>query len=90
MQDAEHHYEKIREGIMRATFIRQDLVKTFTEYEPKKVRGLNKAYTETLREIIRQGELFLDKTDNLELGIKIGQIIENYRAFLSTHDGDDQ
>ena len=75
---------------MRATFIRQDLVKTFTEYEPKKVRGLNKAYTETLREIIRQGELFLDKTDNLELGIKIGQIIENYRAFLSTHDGDDQ
>lgn len=87
MQDAEYHRKAIEEGIMRATFIRQDLVKTFTEYEPKKVKGLNKAYIETIKEIVRQGELFLDKTDNIELGLKVAQIIENYRAFLSTRDG---
>tara|TARA_Y100000310_G_C19979573_1_gene489145 strand:- start:154 stop:423 length:270 start_codon:yes stop_codon:yes gene_type:complete len=84
MEDAEYHRKAIEEGIMRATFIRQDLAKTFTEYEPKKVRGLNKAYIETIKEVVKQGELFLDKTDDIELGVRIAQIIENYRAFLST------
>ena len=84
MENAECHHKAIKEGIMRATFIRQDLAKTLTEYEPEKVRGLNKAYIETIKEVIRQGELFLDKTDDIELGVKIAQIIENYRAFLST------
>ena len=84
MQNAKSHYKSIREGIKRASLIRQDLAKTITEYEPEKIRGLNKAYIDTIKEVIRQGELFLDKTESLELGLKVGQIIENYQAFLST------
>ena len=83
MQNAESHYEAIKEGIVRARLIRQDLVETLTEYYPEKVRGLNKAYIETIREIIRQGEFFLDKTHDLMLGLKVGVMIENYRALLS-------
>ena len=48
------------------------------------MRDLNKAYIETAREIIRQGELYLDKTENFDLGLKVVQIVENYRALLST------
>jgi hypothetical protein len=88
MQDAKSHYEAVKEGIMRASLIRQDLAKTPTEYEPKKAQGLNKAYIETIKEAIRQGEFFLDKTDDLELGLKVCQIIENYQALLSALDYD--
>ena len=39
MESADHHYKAIEEGIMRPKFIRQDLAKTLTEYNPEKVRG---------------------------------------------------
>ena len=60
------------------------IAKTLTEYHPEKVRGLNKAYIDTIKQVIKQGNLFLDKTDNFELGLKIAITIENYQAFLST------
>ena len=84
MKNADNHYNSIKEGINRARLIRKDLQNTLTEYEPEKVRGLNKAYIATIKEIIRQGELFLDKSEDFELGLKVATTIENYKAFLST------
>tara|TARA_B100000029_G_C17358529_1_gene881648 strand:+ start:577 stop:852 length:276 start_codon:yes stop_codon:yes gene_type:complete len=78
------HYKAFEEGINRASLIRKDLHKHPTEYYPEKVRGLNKAYIETIKEIIRQGEKFLDSSDNFLIGLKVASTIENYRAFLST------
>ena len=83
MKDADYHYKAYREGIHRASLIRKDLSAHPTEYFPEKVRTLNKTYILTVREIIKQGELFLDKTNKLMLGLKVATAIENYRAFLS-------
>ena len=85
MNEKSHrHYKALKEGIDRARLIKLDLKKTLTEYEPEKVRGLNKAYIDTIKEVIRQGEHYLDKSDNLEVGLKVAISIENYRAFLSS------
>ena len=84
MSDAQLHYDAYKEGIVRATLIRKDLGHTLSEYEPQKVRDLNKAYLETVREIIRQGDLFLDKSSDLERGLKVAITITNYTALLST------
>ncbi len=84
MPKANDHFKAFKEGISRARLIRLDLRKTLTEYEPEKVRGLNKAYIETIKEVIRQGELYLDHTEDFPLGLKIAITIENYKAFLST------
>ena len=84
MLTPDDHYKSFREGISRARLIRRDLRKTLTEYEPQKVRGLNKAYIETIKEVIRQGEFYLDKGEDFSLGLKIAITIENYKAFLST------
>ena len=84
MPHANDHYKAIQEGILRAKLIRKDLSQTPTEYYPEKVRGLTLAYIQTIKEIIKQGEFFLDKGGEFELGLKVTQIIENYRAFLST------
>ena len=78
------HYKAMREGILRATLIRKDLALSSTEYFPEKVRGLNKAYIRTIREIIRQGDFYLDKDPDFWLGLEVVQIVENYKAFLST------
>ena len=78
------HYKSMQEGIIRASHIRKDLSKYTTEYYPEKVRGLNKAYIATIKEVIRQGEKFLDLSTNFSVGLKIAVTIENYRAFLST------
>ena len=86
VKDADCHYKAYKEGIMRASLIRKDLLSHPTEYFPEKVRGLNKAYILTVKEIIRQGEFFLDKTDRLMLGLKVASTIENYRALLSIID----
>ena len=82
--NADEHHEAMQEGIFRASLIKKDLEKYNTEYYPQKVRALIKAYIETVREIIRQGEGFLDKSENFELGLKVAQITQNYKAFLST------
>jgi|TARA_R110000824_G_scaffold349395_1_gene536269 hypothetical protein len=84
MSDSYKHLKAFKEGIQRARLIRQDLRKTLTEYRPEKVRGLNNAYISTIKEVIKQGNLFLDKTDNFELGLKVAITMENYQAFLST------
>ena len=85
MNEKSHrHYKALKEGTDRARLIKRDLKKTLTEYEPEKVRGLNKAYIDTIKEVIRQGEHYLDKSDNLEIGLKVAITIENYRAFLSS------
>jgi len=86
MPDSQKHLKAFKEGIHRARLIRQDLRETLTEYHPEKVRGLNKAYIDTIKQVIKQGNLFLDKTDNFELGLKIAITIENYQAFLSALD----
>ena len=69
---AEEHHEEMQGGIFRASLIRKSLEDHPTEYYPEKVRALNKSYIKTAKEIIRQGELFLDKT----------QITENYKNLL--------
>ena len=48
------HYKAVHEGIVRARLIRRDLKNHPTEYYPEKVRGLNKAYISTVKEIIKQ------------------------------------
>lgn len=82
MSIEDQSYKAMGEGILRARLIRRDLSNTLTEYEPEKVRGLNRAYIKTVKEIIAQGERYLDHCSNLELGVKISTIIENYRALL--------
>ena len=87
------HYKAIHEGINRARLIRRDLEKHPTEYYPEKVRGLNKAYIATVKEIIRQGNIYLDQywdsnidSNDFDKGLEVATIVENYRAFLSTLD----
>jgi hypothetical protein len=77
-------YKAILEGINRARLIRNDLKKYQTEYYPEKVRGLNKAYIATVREIIRCGDIYVDANVDFWRGMEVVQIVENYRAFLST------
>ncbi len=78
------NYKAVKEGINRARLIRLDLKKHPTEYFPEKVRGLNKAYIDTVKEIIRQGDIFIDKNTNFDLGLEIAEIVEKYRDFLQT------
>ena len=89
----QYHYKAIHEGINRARLIRRDLEKHPTEYYPEKVRGLNKAYIATVKEIIRQGNIYLDQywdsnidSNDFDKGLEVATIVENYRAFLSTLD----
>jgi len=90
MPNADDHYKAIQEGILRARLIRKDLKEHLTEYYPEKVRGFTKAYIQTVKEIVRQGEIFLDKSHDFELGLEVVQIIENYKAFLSTLNKDNE
>ena len=84
------YYKAVQEGITRASLIRKDLDKHETEYYPEKVRLLNKTYISTVKEIIRQGELYIKSLGlwtNPEQALKrleVEQVVENYRAFLST------
>ena len=82
----EEHYKRFEEGIRRARLIREDLKIHPTEYFPEKVRGLNKAYIATAKEIIRQGNFFLDKSEDFELGLKVATIIEGYKNLLRQID----
>ena len=81
---ADGNYKAFLEGITRARLIRKDLENHPTEYYPEKVRGLNKAYLGTVKEIIRKGEDCLDEDIDFDKGMEIATIIENYRAFLLT------
>lgn len=78
------HYKAVHEGINRARLIRKDLKNTLTEYYPEKVRGLNRAYIDTVKEIIRQGDMYIDMDDDFNKGLEVAMIVENYKAFLST------
>ena len=80
------HYKALQEGIQRARYIRRELAETETEYFPEKVRGLNKAYIGTVKEIMRQGNLYLDNNPDFWVGLEVAQIVENYSSFLSTID----
>jgi hypothetical protein len=82
--DPEDHYKAVQEGITRARLIRKDLENHPTEYYPEKVRGLNKAYISTVKEIIKRGDMYIDSNVDFWRGMEIAQIVENYRAFLST------
>ncbi len=86
MSTARTHLLAFKEGIRRARLIREDLAKALTEYDLKKVRGLNKAYIETLKQTITQGELYLERSTNLNTSLRVAQAIDNYKAFLSTLD----
>ena len=90
MSNAIDHYNAVQEGIVRARLIRKDLKKFLTEYYPEKVRVLTRTYIQTIKEIVRQGEIFIDKTEDFELGLEVVQIIENYKAFLSTLNKDNE
>ena len=78
------HYKAVYLGIARARNIRKELQEHPTEYYPEMVRSLNQAYLSTIRGIIRQGDLYIDTSDDFEKGIEIATIVENYRAFLIT------
>jgi hypothetical protein len=80
MSKAEEHYKAVQEGILRARLIKQDLHEHPTEYYPKKVRGLVKAYIDTTKQVIQEGEKFIDTSEDFERGLEVAQIIENYRA----------
>ena len=80
MSKAEEHYKAVEEGILRARLIKQDLSDHPTEYYPEKVRGLVKAYIDTTKQVIQEGEKFIDTSEDFERGLEVAQIIENYRA----------
>jgi hypothetical protein len=80
MSKGDKHYKAMQEGILRAKLIKQDLHKHPTEHYPEKVRGLVKAYIDTTKQVIREGEKFIDTSENFERGLEVAQIIENYRA----------
>jgi hypothetical protein len=84
MQTSIDHYNLFKEGISRARLIRADLKRSLIKHEHRKIKGLNKAYIETIKEVIRQGDYYLDKDGDFKLGLKIAITIENYKAFLST------
>lgn len=79
----EESYKAYNEGILRASLIRKDLTKYTAEYYPEKVRGLIKAYFSTMKEIIKQGEKYIDTTTNFEEGLRVVIAIENYRSLMS-------
>jgi hypothetical protein len=83
MQTPNDHLDLFKEGIHRAKLIREDLKLSLIEQDLKKIKGLNKSYIDMVKEIIRQGEYYLDKSNDFQLGLKIAITIENYRAFLS-------
>ena len=80
MSKGDEHYKAMQEGILRARLIKQDLNEHPTEYYPEKVRGLVKAYIATTKQVIAEGEKFLDLSEDFERGLEVAQIIENYRA----------
>jgi len=77
-------YNIYREGILRARLIRQDLERHPTEYYPDKVRGLNESYIDTIKEVIKRGDEYIDMDANFEKGLEVAQVVETYKAFLST------
>lgn len=83
MQSSTDHLNLFKEGIHRSRLIREDLNGALIEQDLKKIKGLNKAYLDMLKEVIRQGEYYLDKSNDLKIGLKVAITIENYRAFLS-------
>tara|TARA_R110000824_G_scaffold398117_1_gene601795 strand:+ start:1252 stop:1539 length:288 start_codon:yes stop_codon:yes gene_type:complete len=83
MLSARDHFNLFKEGIHRAKLIREDLKLSLIEQDLKKIKGLNKSYVDMLKETIRQGEYYLDKSNDFKLGLKVAITIENYRAFLS-------
>ena len=78
------HLNLFKEGMHRAKLIREDLKSSLIKQDLKKIKGLNKSYVDMLKEVIRQGEYFLDKSNDFKLGLKVAITIENYRAFLTT------
>jgi hypothetical protein len=84
MLSARDHFNLFKEGIHRAKLIREDLKLSLIEQDLKKIKGLNKSYVDMLKETIRQGEYYLDKSNDFKLGLKVAITIENYRAFIST------
>jgi hypothetical protein len=82
MSKEQEIYKAYQEGVVRASLIRRDLNKYTTEYYPEKVRGLLKAYFATIKEVIKQGEKYLDITTDFEAGLEVGMAIENYRALI--------
>lgn len=83
MQSSTDHLNLFKEGMHRSRLIREDLKGALIEQDLKKIKGLNKAYLDMLKDVIRQGEYYLDKSNDLKIGLKVAITIENYRAFLS-------
>ena len=83
MQTSADHLKLFKEGIHRAKLIREDLKKSLIERDFKKIKGLNLSYIDMVKEVIRQGEYFLDKSNNFKLGLKVAITVENFKAFLS-------
>jgi len=83
MQTSSDHLKLFKEGIHRAKLIRGDLKASLMDQNFNKIKGLNKAYVDTVKEVIRQGEYFLDKSNDFKLGLRVAITVENFRAFLS-------
>ena len=83
MRSSTDHLNLFKEGMHRSSLIREDLKEALIDQNLKKIKGLNKAYLDMLKEVIRQGEYYLDKSNDLRVGLKVAITIENYRAFLS-------
>jgi len=76
-------YKNMQESLQRAQYIRGEIRKANKITEKKKYESLHFYYIETIKEIIRQGDRFLDTSDNLDVGLEVIQIIENYNCILS-------
>ena len=74
------HLNLFKEGIHRANLIREDLKLSLIEQDFKKIKGLNKSYVDMLKETIRQGEYYLDKSNNFKTRSKSSN---NYRKLQS-------
>lgn len=84
MQTSSDHLKLFKEGIHRAKLIREDLKASLIDQNFDKVKGLNRAYIDMVKEVIKQGEYFLDKSNDFKLGLKVAITVENFKAFLST------
>lgn len=76
-------YKNMQECIRRASYIRTEIRKTSKIKEKKKYESLNLYYIQTIEELIRQGDQFLDSSEDLDLGLEVIQVIENYSCLLS-------
>lgn len=73
----------MQESLDRAAYIRKEIKKTDKSKDCKKYESLHFYYIETIKEAIRQGDIFLDQTENIDLGMQVIDTMEIYTNLLA-------